>query len=178
MTKNVKRLPSKAESMQYNGKPPEGVKIFDPGKMATLFKPEKIFVYEENGEKVGFVYREYTPGDDLLIFDKGLIARDHQVKKALLEKKEKDDSLEKKVEKVMDLTTEQVVEMFELNAHDIEVRNKTLQLCCVEPVLTDEIIALLSDDCKDAFYDEIMKGVRANSELVQEFPEEGDEQEA
>ena len=169
---NIKRLPGKAESMKYDGNLPDDVKIFDPGSMATLFKPQHVFIYEEPNTniKVAFVYREYTSGDDLLIFDKPLIERDTKISKDVVN----EETIQKKAE---DLTTEEIIQLFEYNRHDAEVRDKTLQLCCIEPVLTDEILAVLSEDCKTQFHVQIMKGVRANSELVQEFQEESGESE-
>ena len=169
----IKRIPGKAESMKYDGNLPEDVKIFDPGSMATLFKPQHVFIYEEpeTNTKVAFIYREYAAGDDLLIFDKPLIERDTKISKKVVN----EETIQKKAE---DLTTDEIIQLFEFNRHDAEVRDKTLQLCCVEPVLTDEILAALSEDCKNLFHAEIMKGVRANSELVQEFQEESGESKA
>ena len=168
------RLPGKAESMKYDGTLPENVEIFDPGSMASLFKPQFVFVYEEpkTQQKVAFVYREYAPGDDLLIFDKPLLERDQVMSKKIREKG-KDEVFKK-----ADLSIPEIIEMFEFNRHDAQVRDKTLQVCCVNPILTEEILNSLSEDCKNQFYVEVMKGVRANKELVSEFQEEDSEPEA
>ena len=167
------RLPGKAESMKYDGTLPENVEIFDPGSMASLFKPQFIFVYEEpkTQQKIAFVYRQFAPGDNLLIFDQPLLERDQIISKKI--EKEGKDIFTKD-----DLSTEEILELFELNRHEKEVRDRTLQVCCVNPILTEEILESLSEDCKDQFYTEVMKGVRANKELVREFPKEDSESEA
>ena len=165
----VTKIPSKAQTMKYEGNLPADVEIFDPGSMASLFKPEFVFIYEEPNtqRKIGFIYRQYGPGDDLLLYDKALLERDEKASRSVV----KQETLKKIREGVDNVSTEDLIKVFELNRLDSDIRDKTLQICCVKPILTEESIKGLSDDCKNQLFDEIMKGVRSNKQLVSEFQE-------